>query len=201
MDEHEQSAARCRIWPSNLLKLLIATAAAAAIVATAQAQAPRPAAPPSAPPAVGAAPAEVGVWVDHTKRGAVEIRSCGNSLCGYIYWVKDPLGKDGRPLVDDLNPDAKKKRQPICGLQVIGDLQAQANGSWDKGWIYDPDKGEQFDLEVTLKKPANLQILGYMGTKWLSEKHQWTRAPADLARCAVLPAAAPPAGKAAAPVR
>ena len=35
-------------------------------------------------------PSPLGVWIDHTGRGAVEITDCGGKLCGRIVWVKDP---------------------------------------------------------------------------------------------------------------
>jgi hypothetical protein len=31
--------------------------------------------------------------------------------------------------------------------------------------------------------PQALKVMGYMGTKWLSETYMWKRAPADLKRC------------------
>ena len=132
------------------------------------------------------APPEVGLWIDHTGRGAVDIVACGNRLCGHVTWLKDPNDKKGRPLTDGLNPSPAKRNQPICGLQIIGDLKPQRNGSWDDGWIYDPEKGQSFDLAVTLKGADRLQITGYMGTKLFSETYTWRRAPRTLEaqRCA-----------------
>ena len=37
----------------------------------------------------------IGVWIDHTGRGAVEITDCGGKLCGRIVWVKDPAHNEG----------------------------------------------------------------------------------------------------------
>ncbi len=31
----------------------------------------------------------LGVWIDHTGRGGVEISDCGGKLCGRVAWVKD----------------------------------------------------------------------------------------------------------------
>jgi len=142
------------------------------------------------PPATGSP--ETGVWLDHTKRGAVEITNCDGRLCGYIYWLKDPLQKNGQPLVDGNNPERKNRGNPICGLQIIGGLQQTGAGVWDKGWIYDPEKGERYDLELRLKGPGQLQIMGYMGVKWLSETYSWTKPPTDLKRCDVQAASLPP---------
>lgn len=132
--------------------------------------------PPSGP---------VGLWIDHTGRGAVEIVPCANQLCGRIVWLKEPNDKQGRPLVDALNEDKRKRARSICGLQIIGQLQVQRDGSWDNGWIYDPEQGESFDVEIRLRSPDKLQVKGYKGLKFLSETFQWTRAAAPPGpRCA-----------------
>jgi uncharacterized protein (DUF2147 family) len=125
----------------------------------------------------------LGVWIDAKGEGAVEIGPCGEKLCGKIVWVKDPNDKNGKPLVDLFNPEPAKKKRPICGLPVIGDLKRQADGSWDTGWIYDPNEGKSYDLEVTAKSADRIQIKGYLGMKFLNETFIWTRAPASLQRC------------------
>jgi uncharacterized protein (DUF2147 family) len=124
-----------------------------------------------------------GVWIDAKGEGAVEIGPCGEKLCGRIVWVKDPNDKSGKPLVDAYNPETAKKKRPICGLPIIGDLKRQADGSWDAGWIYDPNDGKSYDLEVTAKSADRIQIKGYLGMKMLNETFIWTRAPANLQRC------------------
>ena len=126
----------------------------------------------------------VGLWFDHTGRGAVEISPCGNDLCGRIVWLKDLNDKNGRPLRDALNGETGKRNRPICGLQVIGGLKQQSDGSWDKGWIYDPEQGESFDVELRLRGADGLQVKGYKGLKFLSETFQWKRVAAlPSARC------------------
>lgn len=165
--------------------------------APAEAQQPRPrkdtqAAPAGPPGAID--PGAVGVWIDHTGRGAVEIAPCGASapgaappppsakpvepvnLCGRIVWLQNPNDGKGKPLIDDLNKNAAKRGAPICGLQIIGDARPQSDGSWDKGWIYDPEQGSSFDVELRLRNPETLQVKGYLGVKFLSETYVWRRA-------------------------
>ena len=134
------------------------------------AQQPRPAAPPPA------ASGPTGLWIDHTGRGAVEILPCAQALCGRIVWLQEPKDKAGQPLRDGKNEDKSRRLQTICGLQILGDLQRQPDGSWDKGWIYDPEQGERFDVELRLRSPDLLQVKGYKGLKFLSETYQWKRA-------------------------
>jgi uncharacterized protein (DUF2147 family) len=152
--------------------LVLALTAAAAL-----AQQPKaPPAPPPQPPLI-AEPTPVGVWIDHTGRGAVEIAPCAQELCGRIIWLQQPNDKQGRPLRDGLNAEKAKRNRAICGLQIIGGLKRQRDGSWDNGWIYDPEQGESFDVEIRLRGPDSLQVKGYKGLKFLSETFQWTRAP------------------------
>jgi uncharacterized protein (DUF2147 family) len=118
----------------------------------------------------------LGVWIDHTGRGAVEIKDCNGNLCGYVAWVKDPKDAEG------------------CGEQIIGDVKPVGGGTWDNGWIYDPDSDSKYDVELT-PKGETLKVVGYAGTKWLSETMTWKRAPADLQKCTKNTQAAAPAPK------
>jgi uncharacterized protein (DUF2147 family) len=134
-----------------------------------------------------AGPLELGVWINHTGKGAVEIRPCAtegrdaNRLCGFIVWLKEPNNARGEPLTDGYNPDPAKRRRPICGLPVLGNLQRVAQG-WDNGWVYDPEQGAQFDAAIEAGR-ERLNMTGYKGVKLFSKTFQWRRAPADLPRC------------------
>lgn len=124
-----------------------------------------------------------GVWIDDTGEGAVEIGPCGEQLCGRIVWLKEPLDKRGQTLRDGYNPDPRQRSQPICGLAVIGNLRLQRDGTWDRGWIYDPKEGKTYDVELKLRSANRLHVTGYLGVKFLSETFVWTRAPQTLPRC------------------
>jgi uncharacterized protein (DUF2147 family) len=132
------------------------------------------------PPAAAAPLGPIGTWIDHTGRGAVEIEQCGSELCGRIVWLKDPNDKQGQPLRDGNNPDRGMRARSICGLPIIGGLKRQRDGSWDEGWIYDPEQGESFDVEIRIRGADGLQVMGYKGLKFLSETFQWKRAIAPL---------------------
>ena len=132
------------------------------------------------PLAVGAGSAiaqdsPVGVWIDHTGRGAVEIAPCGESLCGHVVWVKDA------------------KNTSACRTQIIGDARLVSPKVWDKGWIFDPDDNSRYSVELRPVGADRLKVTGYMGTKLLSETMLWKRAPVALKRCDVNEAALPPA--------
>lgn len=118
-----------------------------------------------APASIAAAQSPVGVWIDDTGRGAVEISECGGGkLCGKLVWLKDPAASKA------------------CGTAIIGDA-AKIGESWDGGWIYSPEKKSKYDVELTPDGADKLTVLGYAGTKLFSREMTWTRAPADLKRC------------------
>src|SRR6476619_3016891 len=123
-----------------------------------------------------AASSPLGVWIDQTGRGAVEITDCGGKLCGKLVWFKDPkYEKDG------------------CNFQIIGNVQSVGGNRWDNGWIVDPDKdpNKKYDVEITPQGDQKLKVMGYAGMKFLSETMIWTRAPADLKKCGADLARAP----------
>lgn len=112
-----------------------------------------------------AAEGPLGIWYDHTGRGAVEITDCGGALCGKVVWVQDPKNAKG------------------CGLQILGNVKPMGDGTFDEGWIYDPDKDAKFDVEI-VPQGDKLKVVGYAGVKFLSQTFTWTRAPDTLQRCA-----------------
>jgi uncharacterized protein (DUF2147 family) len=121
-----------------------------------------------------AASGPTGVWIDHTGRGAVEITECAGALCGRIVWLKDAGNRS------------------VCGKQIIGSAKRTSAGTWDGGWIYDPDREERYSVELKLFAPDKLRVIGYMGSKLFSESYTWKRATVDLTRCDTTPITASP---------
>ncbi len=113
-----------------------------------------------------AVPALLGLWIDHTGRGGVEITQCGSRLCGHIAWLKDAGNSEE------------------CGVQVIGDAKRMGNGTWDRGWIYDPEADSKYDVELKPIGSNKMRVMGYEGTKFLSETMMWKRASVGLTKCA-----------------
>jgi hypothetical protein len=107
----------------------------------------------------------LGVWIDHTGRGGVEVTECGANLCGHLVWLKEGADKRG------------------CGLQIIGNARPVGKDMWDGGWILDPEDNKKYSVELKLLGSDKLRVVGYMGSKLFSETMTWKRAPADLKRC------------------
>jgi uncharacterized protein (DUF2147 family) len=120
---------------------------------------------PAAFESASAAPDPTGIWMNDTGRGAIEIKNCGKALCGNVVWVKSAADQSG------------------CGKQILGDVAPVGGGTWDNGWIYSPEKGRKYDVEITPLSNGKLKVMGYAGMKFLSKTMIWTRAPQDLQLC------------------
>ncbi len=121
----------------------------------------------SAPAAANSSP--LGVWMNDTGRGAIEITDCSGKLCGEVVWVNDPKDADG------------------CGRQILGNVKKVGSDIWDNGWVYSPERKKRYDVELKLLSDDKLQVKGYAGIKMFSKTLIWTRAPADLKRCGAAP--------------
>ncbi len=124
-----------------------------------------------------------GIWYDDSGRGAVELTQCSGGLCGRIVWLKQSSSQNGRPLLDNNNPDRAQRQRPICGLPVIWGLQPQQDGTWDEGYIYDPKVGKSYNVAIERLSERQLRITGYLGSKLFSRDLIWQRAPNGLERC------------------
>ena len=103
-----------------------------------------------------------GIWFDHNKRGAVEIKQCadGKGLCGHVVYIVDPA-------------NAKN-----CGMQILGEVSP--NGG---GWIYSPERKRRYDVELTRVSDDKLRVVGNAGSRFFSRTYTWHRAPDDILKC------------------
>jgi uncharacterized protein (DUF2147 family) len=122
-----------------------------------------------------------GIWLTAERDGDVEIKPCGDALCGYIVTILDPeVPPDSR---DIYNEDSKLRSRPICGLKILEGLKDQGE-SWE-GLVYDPHegRGKNYSVDVKLKDADTLNLLGYIGVKLLGETQLWTRDRKAIQRC------------------
>lgn len=110
-------------------------------------------------------PAEAfnGVYYDHSGRSAIKVNPCGAGLCGKIVWVKNAAHSKG------------------CGVNIIGGGKKVGN-SYDTGWIYNPENGKKYNVEISKAGPG-LKVVGYAGSKLFSKTMVWRRAPSNLKLC------------------
>ena len=81
-----------------------------------------------------------GTCFNQDKDAKIEIAKCGDNYCGKIVWLKDPtypagskLGTPGTPKLDNKNPDAARRKDPLVGLEIIKGFQF-ASGNVLEEW-------------------------------------------------------------------
>jgi len=128
---------------------------------------------------VGEGEAIVGKWLNQEGTSHIQIFKATNGsfagkYFGKIVWLKEPL-KNGKPKVDDLNPDPKKQAVPLLGLQILKNFVYDADDKeWEDGTIYDPKNGKTYSCYMTLEG-NNLNVRGYVGISMLGRTGVWTK--------------------------
>ncbi len=121
----------------------------------------------------------VGKWLNQEGTSHIQIfKATNGSFAGKFYgklvWLKEPM-KNGKPKVDDLNPDPKKHSVPLLGLQILKNFVYDADDKeWEDGTIYDPKNGKTYSCYMTLSG-NNLNVRGYVGISMLGRTGVWTR--------------------------
>jgi uncharacterized protein (DUF2147 family) len=96
---------------------------------------------------------------------------------GKIVWLKE-LNKNGKPKVDDKNPDTKLQNRPIMGLQILKDFTySSGDDEWSDGSIYNPSSGKTYNCYMNFESATKLKIRGYIGASWmgLGKTAYWTK--------------------------
>lgn len=116
-----------------------------------------------------------GLWYSEEKTAKVQIyKAKDTKFYGKIAWLKEP-NKDGKPKVDDKNPDKAKRTQPILGLMLLKGFKKDDDNEYTDGKIYDPKTGKTYDCKLTLKGNI-LDIRGYVGMPAFGRTSTFSRA-------------------------
>ncbi|MCD6202716.1 MAG: DUF2147 domain-containing protein [Bacteroidales bacterium] len=118
----------------------------------------------------------LGKWFNEEKDAIIKIYEDGGKYTGKIVWLKEPF-ENGKPKVDDKNPDPKLQTRPVMGMKLFwGFTYDPDEKEWTDGRIYDPKSGKTYDCYMWMDG-SDLKIKGYvMGMKFLGRKTTWTRA-------------------------
>jgi uncharacterized protein (DUF2147 family) len=119
--------------------------------------------------------AMAGDWLTETRDATVRIRHDGDRYDGVIVALRDPNGPDGKPARDVHNPDPPKRDRPIVGLTILWNFRATGGGSYDDGFVYDPDSGKTYHGQATLAGLGTLKLRGYVGISLFGRTETWTR--------------------------
>jgi uncharacterized protein (DUF2147 family) len=116
----------------------------------------------------------VGIWLTASKEPAkIQIYKSGQKYYGKIVWLKNPL-ENGKPKVDENNPDKSKRNQQIIGLVILTGFEFD-DDEWDHGKIYDPENGKTYSCILTLRDRITLKVRGYVGVSLLGRTEKWTK--------------------------
>ncbi|MGB5872963.1 MAG: DUF2147 domain-containing protein [Bacteroidota bacterium] len=119
------------------------------------------------------ADAAVGTWLTVEGKAIVEIFKCEETYCGRIVWLRDPL-KEGKPVVDDKNPDEKLRARPVLGMMLLWEFVYDEDNVWTGGTIYDPESGDEYSARMTLVGDAELELRGYVLIPLFGRTETWT---------------------------
>jgi uncharacterized protein (DUF2147 family) len=96
---------------------------------------------------------------------------------GKIVWLKEP-NKNGKPKVDDKNPDVKLQSRPVMGLEMLkGFSFDKSDEEWNGGTIYNPSSGKTYDCYINFVTATDVKIRGFIGASWmgLGKTVHWTK--------------------------
>jgi uncharacterized protein (DUF2147 family) len=119
----------------------------------------------------------VGEWYSEGQESLIRIERNGSNYEGKIVWLKEPMNEEGKPKVDQHNPDASRRNTPIVGLTIVRGLTHKGKNEWTGGEIYDPKSGKTYNSQATLADANTMKLRGYVGAAWmgLGRTTTWTR--------------------------
>jgi uncharacterized protein (DUF2147 family) len=121
------------------------------------------------------ADAALGVWKNGEGTGLIQITKRDNKYYGKIVWLKVPNDAQGQPRKDINNPDEKLRSRYLKGMENMRDFVYAGDNKWEKGHIYDPKNGNDYDCSMTLTGPSTLEVRGFIGISLLGRTDVWTR--------------------------
>ncbi len=120
----------------------------------------------------------VGFWLTEEGTSQVEIyKGTDGKYYGKITWLEEP-NEDGKPKIDDENPDPKLQKRPIMGLTLLqGFIYDKKDNEWADGTIYDPKSGKTYDCYMWFEEDDSvLRIKGFvMGMRFIGRTSAWKR--------------------------
>ena len=116
--------------------------------------------------------AVLGTWLTEIEDAKVEIYQKQGKFYGRVVWIAEPNDEDGKPKIDEHNPNQKLNKRPIMGIDILSGFTYD-DGEWSEGFIYDPKEGKTYDCKFWIED-GKLKVRGYLG--WLFDTKTWTKA-------------------------
>ena len=116
----------------------------------------------------------LGEWNSENNESLIEIYQKNKKFYGKLIWLKEP-NRNGKPKMDDKNPDSKLKTRPLLDLVILKDFTFNGSDEWKDGKIYDPKSGKTYECYMKLDNKNKLKIRGYIGVSLIGRTSYWTR--------------------------
>lgn len=103
-----------------------------------------------------------GNWATRGFGSIVQLRPCvraPEAMCGRIVWLWEPNDAQGRPRMDNHNPDRGLRARSLIGVEIVRGLRETSPGVWSEGYIYNPDDGRTYTGEIQVRNGA-LELRG-----------------------------------------
>jgi uncharacterized protein (DUF2147 family) len=117
----------------------------------------------------------IGIWEVGSGKARVKITKYGDKFGGKIVWLKEPTYPDGTKKVDKNNPDETKRTVPLLGFNNLLGFSYKGKSEYDGGTIYDPENGNVYNCNITLKDDNTLEVRGYIGVSLFGRTDNWKR--------------------------
>lgn len=108
-----------------------------------------------------------GMWLAEDKKDVVlDVKVCGASLCGKIFWMNESL---------------TKKAPHICGVTVLSEFERSGKDSnkWQNGTVYKASDNKYYKGIVEHESDHALKIRAYVGTPFLGRTVMFKRVKAE----------------------
>lgn len=114
-------------------------------------------------------------WLNEEQTAKIQVyKARDGKFYGKVVWLKVP-DRNGKPKVDEKNPDPKKQNQPILGLLILKGFVKDGDNAYHDGTIYDPKNGKTYSCKM-IRNGNVLDVRGYVGISLLGRTTMWTAA-------------------------
>ena len=119
----------------------------------------------------------VGIWWNDEKTTKIKVEKVNGKYIGTIVYMIPEKYVNGKPPVDDKNPDTKLQSRSLIGLQILNGFVFDAGEKeWKDGRIYDPKSVKTYDCYDWLEGNDLLKLKGFvMGMRWMGKSSEWYR--------------------------
>ncbi|MCW7752803.1 DUF2147 domain-containing protein [Desulfobotulus sp. H1] len=125
-----------------------------------------------------ASSAPTGLWQTEGKKSVVEVIALpeSKSWAAHIVWLDKKQKEPSEKLLDTLNPDPMKRKNPVMGLTIAWGFKTSEDGTWKDGQVYDPETGKMYKAQARMRGDR-LELRGYIGLPAFGRSTSWKRIP------------------------